>query len=33
LLATFNRQGWYIAGGALALAAGAYLAAFGFGWM
>ena len=33
LIATFNTPGWYIAGGTLALAVGAYLTAFGFGWI
>ena len=32
-IATFNTEGWYIAGGLLAIAAGAYLVAFGFGWI
>ena len=32
-IATFNSEGWYIAGGVLAIVAGAYLAAFGFGWI
>ena len=30
-LASLNTEGWYIAGGVLAIAAGASLAAFGFG--
>jgi hypothetical protein len=30
-MAVFNTEGWYIAGGALAVAVGLYLAGFGFG--
>jgi hypothetical protein len=30
---TFNTEGWYVTGGVLAIAVGAYLAAFGFGWV
>jgi hypothetical protein len=30
-IGTFNTPGWYVAGGVLAIVAGAYLAAFGFG--
>jgi hypothetical protein len=30
-IATFNTEGWYIVGGVLAIGAGAFLAAFGFG--
>lgn len=32
-IATFNTEGWYIAGGLLSIAADAWLAAFGFGWI
>ncbi len=32
-MATFNTESWYLAGGLLAIAAGAYLTAFGFGWI
>jgi hypothetical protein len=31
-IGTFNTEGWYIAGGGLALAVGLYLTGFGFGW-
>jgi hypothetical protein len=30
---TFNTESWYIIGGVLAIAVGAYLATFGFGWV
>ena len=30
---TFNTERWYLAGGVLAIVVGAYLAAFGFGWL
>jgi len=30
---TFNTAAWYVFGGVLAIAVGAYLAAFGFGWI
>jgi hypothetical protein len=33
LIATFNTPGWYVVGGVLAVAVGAYLTAFGFGWI
>jgi uncharacterized protein YjeT (DUF2065 family) len=33
LIGAFNTEGWYIAGGVATIAAGAYLAAFGFGWI
>jgi hypothetical protein len=32
LIATFNTPAWYLAGGLLGVAAGLYLAGFGFGW-
>lgn len=31
-IGTFNTEGWYIAGGGLAVVVGLYLAGFGFGW-
>jgi hypothetical protein len=30
---TFNKPGWYVFGGGLAMVTGACLAAFGFGWL
>lgn len=32
ILARFNTPGWYLGGGVFAVALGAYLAGFGFGW-
>jgi len=32
LFARFNTPGWYLFGGVLAIALGAYLSGFGFGW-
>lgn len=30
---TFNTAAWYMVGGSIAIVTGAYLAAFGFGWI
>ena len=32
-IGAFNKESWYVAGGVLFMAIGAYLAAFGFGWI
>src|SRR5262245_8639982 len=32
LMRNFNTEGWYIAGGTLAVVVGVYLASWGFGW-
>lgn len=32
-IGTFSKPSWYVFGGGLAVVTGAYLAAFGFGWL